>query len=37
MTRRLNQRELIINLENGESEIRPILHRIGVDSATIYA
>ena len=28
MTRQLNQRELIINLENGEFEIRPILHRI---------
>ena len=28
MTHQLNQRELIINLDNGEFEIRPILHRI---------
>ena len=28
MTHQLNQRELIINLESGEFEIRPILHRI---------
>jgi glyceraldehyde-3-phosphate dehydrogenase (ferredoxin) len=28
MTHQLNQRELIINLDNGEYEIRPILHRI---------